>query len=472
MESITRGMRRLQADAAWFARATELRLLHVSTTADLGAPAIKLCAGQEYHADNKSLYFVLDEPYLAASDGWYSRGQSLRKQYAAKREGLAKEGIALAELGPAVKRSPAASEFTDLLKEASKALSPPISGLVIVLAPKQVEPGAPFAAEVRSMINSTLLSQVRWIVIERDLFVARELAHELGDRALSSEWRRDDDESKKDLKAMIGPIDPSLGLNFAPKMPAWQAPGAGPDVEAPPRKNAPPPAPPDPALLASAGLTPEFVMGGGQALQKLVLGGALAQKEGRHADAIGLQGAAVELCGRLGMVKAQIINTLILGSYFMAAESRPHARKTYEQAAAQASQHQLKDEEAQANLSLGMLDALEGQNQQSMGRYTNAAELAEKSGNQPLAIESWRTAGQLAYGLKAYDAALQSWLRGLKVTAGMKPKDVQATSAAEMSRGTAAILRSRGQSAEAQEFEQRAFRYEHGLEPNAPIPPS
>ena len=153
MESITRGMRRLQADAAWFARATELRLLHVSTTADLGAPAVKLCAGQEYHADNKSLYFVLEEPYLASSDGWYSRGQSLRKQYGAKREALAKEGIVLGELGPAVKRTPAATEFTDLLQEVLRAQTAPIAGVLVVLAPKQVEPGTPFAAELKRYVR-------------------------------------------------------------------------------------------------------------------------------------------------------------------------------------------------------------------------------------------------------------------------------------------------------------------------------
>ena len=51
-------------------------------------------------------------------------------------------------------------------------------------------------------------------------------------------------------------------------------------------------------------------------------------KEGRHADAIGLQKAALSLCGAMGMVKAQLINTLILGSYFMAAQSPKEARKT------------------------------------------------------------------------------------------------------------------------------------------------
>jgi tetratricopeptide (TPR) repeat protein len=217
-------------------------------------------------------------------------------------------------------------------------------------------------------------------------------------------------------------------------------------------------------------MLPAFVNGGAQALQKLLLGGALAVKEGRHVEAIGMQKAAVALCGTLGMVKAQLINSLVLGSYFMAAQSPREARKTYEQVATEAQAQQLKDEEAQSHLALGMLDSLEGQHQQSMSRYLKAGDVAEASGNHVLAIECWRTAGQLAFNLKAYDAAIQPWLRATNVAGTMDPKQVKQTGAAECARGVAAVFRSRGQLREAEKFEQDAFRYEHGLELSAPVP--
>ena len=109
---------------------------------------------------------------------------------------------------------------------------------------------------------------------------------------------------------LIGPIDASLGMpGVSFKVPTWQPPGAGPDAESPPRKDAP--APPSAEDLKAQGLSPECVLGGGQAPQKLLLGAALAMKEGRPADAVRMQGTSADMCGRMSMPKAQILNTLI-----------------------------------------------------------------------------------------------------------------------------------------------------------------
>jgi hypothetical protein len=164
-------MRRLQADAAWFARATELRLLHVTTTAELGGGALELCMGQEFHADNKSLFFALEEAYLADNDGWYSLGQTLLKQYGEKQQALAKEGIILPALSPSEKRTPASAEFTAMVQEIVRGLPPPLSGVVLALAPTRVDPAAPFSTELLALVQSSTLRGARWIVIERDQIV-------------------------------------------------------------------------------------------------------------------------------------------------------------------------------------------------------------------------------------------------------------------------------------------------------------
>lgn len=466
MESISGGLRHLQDDAAWFARAKELRLLHVTTSADLGAAALKLCAGQEFHADNKSLFFTLEESYLLAADGWYSRSQTLRQQYALKQEALAKEGIQLAPLRPAEKAQRPVTEFISVLQELSFTMPAPLEGVVLVLAPKRVEPGSPFLDELRTLIHSPTLARVRWIVMERDQATLRPLVDELKEEALASTWTRDETESNKDYAALVGP--PDALFNFSPKPLGWRAAGAMPDVEPPPRVGTPPPLTDE--QIAAQGLSPQFVNGGGQVLQKALLGAALALREGRPADAIRLQTLAANLCGTMNMPKEQVLNTLILGSYYLSSESRGPARKAYEQAAALAAAQHLKDQEAQAHLSLGLLDALEGQHTQAMSHYSSAAEISEASGNPILAIECWRTAGQLAFNLNAPDTALQPWLRGLKVVSTLEPAQTKATSAAELARGVASIFRSRGQLREAATLEQQAFRYEHGLDPNAPVP--
>lgn len=469
MESALRGLRVLQADAAWFARAKELRLLHVSTTGELGAPSLQVCLGQEFHADNRSFYFGFEDPFLLADDGWSSRSKHLRAEYERKREANVKTGLALGALHPAPPSGQGLAEFAALLQEILACLVTPLSGLIVVLAPVRIESGAPFAAQVEMLMKTPALAAVRWIIIERDTAAAVPLADNLGPKALKSQWSRDEQAANLELAAMIGPLDPSLGLpGHIPKPPTWQPPGAGPDVEAPPRKNAP--KPPSDEELRAQGLSPEFMMGGGQALSKLILAAALAQREKRPADALRLQGVAADLCGRMGMFKAQVINTLILGSYFLGAGSSGQARQTYTRAADQASAQQLKDEEAQAHLSLGMLDATEGKHQAAMGHYSAAGEIAEASGNAPLAIECWRTAGQLAYNVSAFDAALKAWTRALKLADAMDPKQVKATTAAEAARGVAAILQSGGQTIDATRFQERAYRYEQGLPPDAPIP--
>lgn len=78
MESIAEPLRRLQEEASWFARATEVRLLWVPTEAALRSTALTVSERLEYHADNHSLFIPLDAPWsgpglgAAARDGHFT----------------------------------------------------------------------------------------------------------------------------------------------------------------------------------------------------------------------------------------------------------------------------------------------------------------------------------------------------------------------------------------------------------------
>ena len=54
MEAIAIPLRRLQEEASWFARAAEIKLLHVTADATLRGAAIKVLMAQEVHADNRA----------------------------------------------------------------------------------------------------------------------------------------------------------------------------------------------------------------------------------------------------------------------------------------------------------------------------------------------------------------------------------------------------------------------------------
>jgi len=121
MEAIAIPLRRLQEEASWFARAGEIKLLHVTADATL-------------------------------------RG--------------------------AASRSPTA-ELAAQLFEARRALVEPLTQLVVVLAPTRVEDPQRFAAELSSMVGARELGDVRWIVVETDGDAIGPLARELGRAALS-----------------------------------------------------------------------------------------------------------------------------------------------------------------------------------------------------------------------------------------------------------------------------------------------
>jgi len=70
MEAIAIPLRRLQEEASWFARAAEIKLLHVTADATLRGAAIKLLMAQEVHADNRALYFRFDDEMTGPAHGW------------------------------------------------------------------------------------------------------------------------------------------------------------------------------------------------------------------------------------------------------------------------------------------------------------------------------------------------------------------------------------------------------------------
>jgi Tfp pilus assembly protein PilF len=468
MEGMLKPIRVLREDAAWFARATEIKGWHVATSADLGAAVKQVASAQECHADNKSLFFEFEEPFLLSKSGWHSRAERLRAEYTRKQEALTEEGIKVRGLNTSPNAPAPTSElaeFTAVLQEVVGALVEPLVGVVIVLAPVQVEASEPLLIELRQLMASTALSRVRWVFIERGQRDLRPLVEELGERGLLSECVQDEKETKKDFAALAGPPDLALSWPTGPR--PWRPPGAGPDVAAPPRKNAMPP--PTDEQLRAQGLSPLYVNGGGEQLRSLQLNSALAASDGRYGDAVRLQSAAADLCGHMEMPREQATSTMVLASYWSAAGQPDQARASYERASTIAEQNGLLDQVANAKLGMGMLAASEGQHRVAMGHYSAAGQVAEESGNHVLAIECWRTAGRLAYDVQALDAAQDAWTRALGVAAKLTPKQAQGTSAAEVARGLAAIHRTRGAEQDATRFEARAFAFEHGLAANHDI---
>src|SRR5690606_23179238 len=207
-----KSMRELRDDAAWFARAHEVRCWYIATSANLGKAVLKLVLAQEAHADNKSLFFAFEEPFQPAKEGWLSRSARLRADFAHKQKGLSEAGIGVRPLGPAAEPRPGVSElgeFTEVLQEVVRCLTDPLMGVVVVLAPTQIESPELFVPRWRTLIGSPLLRQVRSVVVERDTQGLRGIIEGLAEpERLESVCIADAEESKKDWAALAGPPPP------------------------------------------------------------------------------------------------------------------------------------------------------------------------------------------------------------------------------------------------------------------------
>src|SRR5690606_26041290 len=118
-------------------------------------------------------------------------------------------------------------------------------------------------------------------------------------------------------------------------------------------------------------------------------GAALALRQQRTPDALALQARAADLCDELALHELHAIQRLVLAGYQLAASRPEAARSEYERVISLARREKLLAQEVQAELGLGMLDALE-QRPSALGHYVAAARAAETAGTLPLAIECRR----------------------------------------------------------------------------------
>ena len=460
MESIAAPLRRLQEEGSWFARAHELRLLHVRTDASMRGAVIEQVMALEHHADNRALFYRFDDPFAGADRGWPARVQRLADQHDEKIASVAPAGIVVQPLGRAgASPEPTAVGFSALLFQIRPLLGAPLNGAVVVLAPAQIEDAALFHQELSALVAAPQLAHVRWIVVEADGAAARELVVALGPRALDCDCLVDEAQQQRDLAAggAAAVSDPPLVL---PIELGWRAPGAMPDVAAPPRRDRGR-LPTDDELRA-AGLSPKFVKGGGEQLKKLILGAALAMRQSRHPDAVALQARAAALCAEMEMPREQVLNVTILGGYLLAAAQRPHAREAYTKARDLAAAGGFDDLIAQTELALGMLDAVDRLPAEAAGHYAAAGQHAEKADIAPLAIECWRMAGQLALEARLETGAVDCWKRALALAEPLQPDLAKLTSAAEVARALAAVCRKRGLLAQADSMDRHSAQIEAG----------
>ncbi len=475
MRSMSAVLARVHEAGSWFARAQELRLLSVRSSGELRKVAASHLQRLEFHADNRSPWVVLEEPWTAEDDGWQARANRLAEDWERRRQAFAKEGIALPAVvaqgeggararppsggraaGPEARLLPFVQAASDVLGAARE----PLRGLVLVLAPSSVEQGAALEAELEVLLAVERLAACRWVlVLGDDVAPPRRLLEKLGAAALECDARVDPAAVERDAEALATP-DVRAGL-------------AGPRGVKPPRRvDDPAELPPEQrdAELRKAGVDPRYLDEAPQ-LRARVVGAALAMKRGQGAEAVRLQREARDLADGLGLHPVKVICQIALASYLSGLGHEAEALRELEAAALHAKARALPVQESQAQLALGLLHALGRRRPQATEAYVRAARAAEAGESPLIAIEAWRLAGQLALEGKLPGPATTAFKEAIRVAEGAEPAVARVSSAPEAARALAVLCRRHGLAAQAESLEAQARAMEgEGMAEGSAVP--
>lgn len=456
---------RLADDLSWFIITPEIRLLHVATGSTERDVVLRQLALAEGHGHNQSPFFVLEDATTGDDDGWLPRAERTAAIHDARRKLLAAEGMTLQPIQPVVHGGALPiGAFAWQLHQclAAQASTPPLRGIVVVLAPAQLTRPDAFAADVLGLLRLPELANARFIVLELGDATAGPFAAALGETMLRNDASVDTELLRKEQAAALAAAaaappgaSPEVAAGFAgPK-----------DVIAPPRHGKPPrdqPLSPEQEAFLKQELGPAVALLGasGALLRKRVTGAALAMQEKRFGDALQLQWEACTQLFAAGLTRLGCILEITLAAYYLHAGDANHARSTFESASKRAKENDFGDVAAQALLGLAAVLAVANELEAAVQTYARAGDLAAESGNAILGVEAYRTAGQIALHGGAEQAAVIAWRRALTLAQASPPEQLAPSSAADVARSLAAVLLKLGAQASAQSLLAQADTYD------------
>ncbi|MFO0609801.1 MAG: hypothetical protein U0324_41970 [Polyangiales bacterium] len=453
MESYAAPVRELAESLKWFVRAREVRCLHATVETDLRKAALTLVAAQEMHPDNRAPFFVLEEPFARADEGWAARVERLRAHHETRRAAFAKENVALAPLPPP---DPAAGP-AGFAAQLAQLLATKVEwneGLVVALAPTQVDDPARWSALVEQLVKAPALAEVRWVAVDLESPTLGAWVDDLGERGMRVRCAVDAAAAQREFGRMLDAMEAAPEGVSGPA----RTGAAWPRGVVPPSRPEYPVATPAEleATLAAAGVAVPASAKVAPALGLKVLRASQAMRQRRDDEAVRLQREARDLCLAHGMVRDGVVMEMILASYLVPMEKRREAVELYRQAAARAEGHGFGDLSAQAHVAVGALHLLDRRREEAYQAYYTAAVRAEEADQKPLAIEAWRLAGETRAEAGDEAGASACWSRALEVADVASPPEAKASSAGEVAARLAAVCRARGLEAQARALDARA----------------
>lgn len=446
MQALVSSLERVVEAADWFVRTPSLRLLHVTTTSLLRNAVLSHLAATEMLPHARAPFFVLEAPVEPSDDGWALRAEELRFDWS-RLAATAPSDVRVPPLPSDVSDEPPLVHFARHLADCLERLPEAARSLVVVLAPIWIRtsdgvfPDQTVAArwreDLEQLLTSSALGRARFVVVETDSDHTAPVARKLGARADSvcavpdeDAIRAESDQRLSNLRA--APVG-ATGTRLVG--------GAGPAVLAPPRIGE--------KRSSSTSASPTEAM---RLLHIELLSGAAAMRDGDVVRAAGHQREAVEICSRHGMTQEAIVNELVLGGYLVGTD-RGLAIGTFTAAEAKACTAGRCDLMAQARMAIAACRGLDGHTLEAAVDYADAAQLAERAGSTAIAIECFRTSGQLLLSVGDVERGAMALRRALDVAGATQ---LAGTTAPDAARALASLCRSHGLDAQARSLEEQA----------------
>lgn len=364
MRARTQAIETLVTELAGFLRDDTCVVLQVLVDPELRKSALEVAVAQEYRPTNAAPFVAFDDAHTAAAPGWKRRADAARQQHERRRIGV-DDSIAALPAAPASTDERGA--FALQLQQILHAPPPNAEGLIVVLAPTQIEAPTDFAASLDLLRRRSELRSVRWIVIEADGDALGSWIASLGAAARRIDLRLPSEAADAELAALVD-----------------DRPPAGP-------RGVTPPARPDVQVRV-----PDADGVRRREIGKLSLQASLAAARGRDPEAVELQRRARDLATEASWTSEAITLEIALGSRLVAAGATQEAEASFARAIEAANANAMHDKAATAGLGLAATRALRGKKPDALVAYTDAAIAADKSGSAPLAIEANRAAGRTA----------------------------------------------------------------------------
>jgi Flp pilus assembly protein TadD len=337
-----------------------------------------------------------------------------------------------------------------------------LGGSVILLAPGAVPSPAEWRRAVRQLIAAPTLAAIRWIIVDCS-------GHDAGPFGAGLPLVCEHLDATPDPRAELGLLGELIaGMKTAPDGAGGQrlAGLAGPD-EAPPLRRGE--AAPDPSAareqLSGNGLEGVADTRRMQRLRIATLEAAHAFGEGQPSIGIRHQTAARDLCLDAGLAELAVVLELSLGAHLLQADVPAQALDVIEQATDRAREAQAWQLVVQALMARGGALLSLGRRRDAATAYRQAAELAGQRAEVSalLAIECWRTCGQLLLGMGEEQLAVRALRRALELADETPAVERIGSSAPVAARDLAALYEKRGLSVQARSLLDQAQAWEEDV---------